>query len=124
MSRLIEKELAVEEEITHFCAEPQAYYAITRSGRLLMIKNTVMLYPEIADEEHYDVFMCMETQEGFFLLRQNIKNKTASPWFLEKQLFPYDPPHFLEQFKNAFENGSAENMPLQRPPARGNHAHA
>lgn len=118
MNKSLMNEIAVEEEVTHFCAEPRAYYAVTCSGRMLMIKDACLLYTEISDEEDYHVYMCIEAHEGFFLLRQHIRNKTASSWFLEKQLIPFNAQNFLARFKESFLHN------LQKTQTQGDSFHA
>lgn len=105
MGNLIQSEIILNEEIAHFCAEPSAYYAVTLAGRMLMIKKWVLLHPEPQDEDHYSIYLCVDAQEGFFLLRQDFSERKPSPWFLEKQLFPAEPENFLTRFKALFEHG-------------------
>lgn len=124
MGNLIQSEIVLNEEIAHFCAESSAYYAVTLPGRMLMIKKWVLLYPEPQHEEHYSITMCVDTQEGFFLLRQDFNERKPSPWFIEKQLFPADSENFLMRYKSAFEQDTIITMMTPKDAEREDSPHA
>lgn len=120
---MVSEERLIEEKIAYFCAEPECYYAVTRSGRLLIVKKWVLIYPPPRDENHYAIYMGVETQEGFFLLRQDFTEKKPSPWVVEKQLFPESEEDFLLRYKNAFEQDFIINEITQNTAEREHVSH-
>lgn len=112
---MIKQVRTIEEEISHFCVEQNNYYAVSSSGFILNIIQVSSIQLEIKDVNDYDTHLWVEAKEGFFLLRQNIKEKVAGAWILEKEIVPTDKTDFFNIFKEKFtENGYKifENLTL------------
>lgn len=99
MEGLVKEEIAMEEEIIDFYIEDGVYFAVSTSGRIFHIRKIVGIQPEIINEEEFFTYLWMETIEGFFLLRQQIKEGKVSKWTIEKEIIPFEYFNFFENYQ-------------------------
>jgi hypothetical protein len=103
MENLVKEEIILEEEIIDFYIEDGVYFAISTSGRIFHIRKIVCIQPEILDEKEFFAYLWMEAIEGFFLLRQKIKEGKAEKWILEKEVVPFEYFNFFENYQKIFK---------------------
>lgn len=99
MESLIKEEILLEEEIIDFYIENGVYFAVSVKGKNYYIKKIVTIQPEILDENDFFTYLWMETLEGFFLLRQRIKNGKPQKWVIEKEVVPFEYFNFFEIYQ-------------------------
>ena len=83
------------EEITHFEAYAQGYYALFRTGARLDIMRVQVFQPPIRDFDDYFGYMFVQARFGYYILRQHIFENKARPWELYLEIEPRDPVHFF-----------------------------
>jgi len=49
--------------------------------------------------------------EGFFLLTQRIKGFKAGRWVLEKEVIPYNPQNFSQEYQREFDESRGSHLP-------------
>lgn len=87
----------INEEVTHFVAENNGYYAILRRGERLDITRVFHLQPPIENLEDYRACMFAETAQGFYLFTQRIVENKPQPWEALLRLEAVEPRLFYGQ---------------------------
>ena len=82
------------DEVLKFVTYPKGYYALLRSGRRLDIIHALTFQPEITDFDDYYTFLLIHTAQGFFLLRQQVKENHVCPWFVLCEFTPKESHQF------------------------------
>jgi hypothetical protein len=85
----------VNEEVIHFEAYREGYYAILRRGDRLDIQRIFHIQPPIVNENDYFAFMFAQTLFGFFLFRQRVVENKPQPWEVYMELIPESPHSFF-----------------------------
>lgn len=70
----------MDEEVTHFVADENGYYAILRKGERLDFIKVFHMQPPIEDPTEYSAFMFAETIGGFYLFSQKMVKNKAGAW--------------------------------------------
>lgn len=78
----------VKEEVKQFVTEPQAYYGVTTSGFLFNIVSFDVLSNVSEKPDDFFCFMFIESDRGYYMLRQRFIMGFALPWVLEVKITP------------------------------------
>ena len=103
MHQLIKEIETIEDEILNFYIDGNIYYAVSKLGIVLNIIHIVSIQPKINDFNDYFTYLWIEALEGFFILRQRIKEKIAEPWVIEKKIIPKNNYNFFNLFEEEFK---------------------
>ncbi|MEW6201203.1 MAG: hypothetical protein AB1546_04460 [bacterium] len=82
------------DEVLKFVTYPKGYYALLRSGRRLDIIHAVPFQPEIVDFDDYYTYLLVHADQGFFILRQQVKENQVCPWFVLCEFTPKESHQF------------------------------
>lgn len=83
------------EQITHFEAYGQGYYALLQNGQRLDFVRVESFQPPIANFDDYCSYLFVEAQSGFYILRQRIVENIVHPWELHLEIKAREPAHFF-----------------------------
>lgn len=98
---------SVKEVVKAFVYEPDTYFGVTRSGFLFHIIKYCSPGSTITDPKDYFGYMLVETDKGYFFLRQRIVMAVALEWALEVELIPQEnSPVVFEELKDFFQDNS------------------
>ena len=97
MEDLLESYTTLRDEVKHFEAYDRGYYAILRRGPRLDILRVFNFQPEIEDFDDYPTYMFIQAVQGFFILRQDVRQGRVEPWFVHAELVPKDPASFFDR---------------------------
>jgi hypothetical protein len=86
---------ARSEQITHFEAYGQGYYALLQNGQRLDFVRVESFQPPIANFDDYCSYLFVEAQSGFYILRQRIVENKIYPWELHLEIEAREPAHFF-----------------------------
>ena len=89
-----------DEEVIHFEASENGYYAILFRGERLDILHVFLLQPPIEDVDDYVSFMFVEVLQGFFLFRQKVIEGKTQPWDAWLEFKAFEPHSF---YNDAYE---------------------
>jgi hypothetical protein len=85
-----------DDEIVHFDAGENGYYAYTRPGARIDITHVFNFQPPIGDFGGFHSFMFVESLQGFFIFRQRIFENKEEPWRIYLELTPREPLCFFK----------------------------
>lgn len=85
----------IGEEITHFVADENGYYAIMRSGPRLDITAVFSMQPPIDDINDYYSFLFVETLFDFYVFRQRVYENRPREWEVMLRIRPVERTGFF-----------------------------
>jgi len=83
------------DEVLKFVTYPKGYYALLRSGQRLDIIRAFPFQTDISDFNGYYTYLLLQTLQGFFLLRQQVKENRVYPWVVFCEFVPEEPHQFI-----------------------------
>jgi hypothetical protein len=101
MEHLLESFIVLEEEVHLFEAYEHGYFALLQRGPRIDILRIFNFQPEICDFNDYPTYMFIESMQGFFIMRQDVREGRPGPWIVCAELHPRNPIAF---FAAAHEN--------------------
>ncbi|MEW5946576.1 MAG: hypothetical protein AB1742_10300 [bacterium] len=94
----------VSEPVTRFVAYDRGYYAILRNGARIDVIRAFAFQPDIKDFDDYRSYLLLQALQGFFLLRQSVRENRVSPWTVVCEIVPKDTAGFFSALHDLRES--------------------
>lgn len=97
-------EVEKEELVIEFQTTRDSYSMWTETGMRCDIMKCHTQHLGSGDPENYPSYMWVKSLQGYFVMRQEIKDNKAGNWIILREIQPDDPGrYFFEEFADNFE---------------------